>query len=70
VTYTCKSCPFLGEDVKRPHVCRRHAPVPAESVDDVEPYWPSVDPDKDWCGEHPMLASARAQVVWSKIDQP
>jgi hypothetical protein len=53
----CKTCPHQEYSQ-----CRRRAPiaVPLTRPDaygnqtvDVETWFPTVDPENDWCGEHP-----------------
>ena len=41
----CGTCKFQGTDMVGQAVCRRNPPV-------VEAGWPTVDPERDWCGEY------------------
>jgi|GEM_PF-3823078 len=59
---TCKSCPAC--DVAR-HICRKRPPkvivgetsvvgdFNERTISRPESVWPYVDPEDDWCGEHP-----------------
>lgn len=55
---TCKTCPWMGEtdfmlptaDVTQLNCCRKNPPP--WTVDEM------VDPDRDWCGEHPGRRTA------------
>lgn len=44
----CWSCQNCNEIDTYHGECRFHAPVVHDG-----PRWPSVDPQKDWCAEHP-----------------
>lgn len=45
---TCRTCPNCKEIDTYHGECRFHAPVIHEG-----PPWPGIDPQTDWCGEHP-----------------
>ena len=61
--FHCRTCIYLGINQYDDKVCRRHAPVPDPTESSV--LWPQVDPDHDWCGEHPMIAAMRTTAVSS-----
>ena len=45
----CGTCKFIGEKNKLP-ICRKMPPSAGPSHN-----WPLVDPEKDWCGKHPVM---------------
>lgn len=66
--HTCRTCPFadLGnEDDHNETVCRATPPVVVSEIKNSRVLrWAPIDPDKDWCGEHPEISRAvRNQAV-------
>lgn len=59
--YTCAGphCPYLYSAAPGgPHSCRKERPrlfQPDLRRNENLPVWPTVDPDQDWCGEHPSI---------------
>jgi hypothetical protein len=44
---TCGTCRFFSFET-----CCRYPPVRLFDGDDVDTFWPTVDPVDDWCGEY------------------
>lgn len=50
---TCGTCPYCMEEESGDSTCRRNAPKPHSAQ--YDPFWPVVDIDYDFCGEHPSF---------------
>lgn len=46
---SCKTCHFLGRH-DEVYVCRRLPPAPTDQLENA--WWPRVDAETDWCGDH------------------
>ena len=65
----CNNCEFVDHITSTLHICRLNPPKIFIVNRTDETMWPSVDPDRDWCGKGKAASSNEAKDMMGIVDQ-